>query len=79
MTDPAPALALQFLDWLALRPRRYGEVMEAWRTSCPRLPVWETVVEQGLVRVDRTAHAAMADCPVVLTEAGRNALASVAG
>jgi hypothetical protein len=45
--------------------------MEAWRTSCPRLPVWEMAVEQGLVCIDRPPRTAMADCPVVLTPAGR--------
>jgi hypothetical protein len=42
-------LILDLLDWLALRPRPYGEVMEVWRTSCPRLPVWEDAVDGGLV------------------------------
>jgi len=24
-------------------------VIEAWRTSCPRLPVWEEAAERGLI------------------------------
>ena len=32
-------LVLDFLDWLAAGPRPYAEVMEAWRTSCPRLSI----------------------------------------
>ena len=36
------------LAWLAA-PRPYGEVMEAWRTSCPRLTIWEDAVDAGLV------------------------------
>ncbi len=48
--DPSiDPLILDFLDWLAPEPRPYAEVMEAWRTSCPRLPVWEDAVERGLV------------------------------
>ena len=35
------ALVLDLLSWLAARERTYGEVTEAWRTSCPKLPVWE--------------------------------------
>jgi hypothetical protein len=43
------ALIVDFVAWLARRPRPYDEVMEAWRTSCPRLTVWEDAVEQRLV------------------------------
>ncbi len=40
MADTVEALILDLLDWLAVRDRTYEEVMEAWRTSCPRcLPV----------------------------------------
>lgn len=43
------ALLLDLLEWLAVKPRRYDEVMVGWRTSCPRLPVWEDAVDLGLV------------------------------
>ncbi len=43
------ALILDLLQWLATRQRSYEEVMEAWRTSCPRLPVWEDANDRGLV------------------------------
>jgi hypothetical protein len=56
----------QLLAWVAKRSRTYGETIEAWKTSCPRLSVWEDAVIDGLVRVDRGA--------VVLTNAGRSAL-----
>ena len=49
---PNPTLApliLDLLDWLAAAPRPYAEVMDVWRTSCPRLTVWEDAVEAGLV------------------------------
>jgi hypothetical protein len=45
------ALVLELLTWLAARPRSYGETMEAWRTSCPRMPVWEDATTNGLVIV----------------------------
>jgi hypothetical protein len=49
-TDPSThSLILDFLDWLAAEPRAYAEVMEVWRTSCPRLPIWEDAVDAGLV------------------------------
>ena len=50
MTDTVvEALILDLLEWLAVRERSYPEVMEAWRTSCPRLPVWEDASDRGLV------------------------------
>jgi hypothetical protein len=42
---------IQFLSWVADRPRSYAETMDAWRTSCPRLSVWEDAVIADLVRL----------------------------
>jgi hypothetical protein len=47
---PSPAL-LELLSWVAARPRTYGETMEAWRTSCPRMSTWEDATLGGLVEV----------------------------
>ncbi|HET7524286.1 MAG TPA: hypothetical protein VFJ79_09110 [Acidimicrobiales bacterium] len=49
MTDPVDDLVLDLLEWLAPLPRPYTEVMEAWRTSCPRLTVWEDANESGFL------------------------------
>jgi hypothetical protein len=49
MSDILTPLTVDFLAWLAPAPRPYAEVMEAWRTSCPRLTVWEDVLEAGFV------------------------------
>jgi hypothetical protein len=46
------ALVLDLLEWLAARDRSYEEVMDAWRTSCPKLPVWEDANDRGLVMRD---------------------------
>ena len=43
------SLVLDLVEWVAATPRPYGEVMDAWRTSCPRLTVWEDAVDNGLV------------------------------
>ena len=32
----------------------YDEVMEAWRTSCPRLTVWEDAVDRSFVQHARS-------------------------
>ncbi len=43
------SLILDLLEWIAKQERTYEEVMDAWRTSCPRLPVWEDAYDRGLV------------------------------
>ena len=49
MPDTVEPLVLDLLEWIGREPRRYSEVIEAWRTSCPRLPVWEEANSRGLV------------------------------
>jgi D-3-phosphoglycerate dehydrogenase len=49
MADPVDALILDLLEWIGVTPRPYVEVIDAWRTSCPRLPVWEEANVRGLV------------------------------
>lgn len=43
------ALIVDLLEWLATHDRTYQEVIELWRTSCPRLPVWEDAKDRGFV------------------------------
>jgi hypothetical protein len=69
-----PALTLQLLAWIAARPRTYGETMEAWRTTCPRLTIWEDAVSDGLVTVDGADS--MQDGRVLVTDSGRALLAA---
>jgi hypothetical protein len=47
--DAVESLVLDLLEWVARSERSYDEVMDAWRTSCPRFPVWENANERGLV------------------------------
>ena len=54
MSDPVPSLVLDLLEWVGTEPRPYAEVIEVWRTSCPRLPVWETANEQGFLEHSHT-------------------------
>jgi hypothetical protein len=49
MSDILTPLILDFLAWLEATPRSYAEVMDVWRTSCPRLTIWEDAVDAGLV------------------------------
>jgi hypothetical protein len=70
MTDTLVPLILDFLEWIAAGPRPYSEVMDAWRTSCPRLTVWEDVLEQGFVIRRCDGNELLVD----LTPRGRNFL-----
>jgi hypothetical protein len=42
-------LIVDLVRWLASQERTYEEAMAAWRTSCPRLPVWEDATDRGLI------------------------------
>ncbi len=63
------ALTLQLISWVSDRPRTYGEVMEAWTTTCPRMPIWEDAVRDGLVRVEGEGR--MRERVVAVTPRGR--------
>ncbi len=72
MNDIVGALMLDLVEWLQRRPRSYAEAMEAWRTSCPRLTVWEDAMEQGLI----ACVAQGSELRVVATPHGRERLAA---
>ena len=65
------ALILELLDWIGPDPRPYTEVIEAWRTSCPRLPVWEEANERGFLE---RHHAAGRGACVFVSTLGREFL-----
>ena len=54
-SDPIEALVLDLLEWLGPEARPYADVMDAWRTSCPSLTVWEDANERGFVACRREA------------------------
>ncbi len=66
-TVTAPTAEL--LMWIAQQSRSYAETIEAWKTSCPRLAVWEDALADDLVRIDRGC--------VLLTAAGRELLTTL--
>jgi len=71
MTDTLDPLICDFLAWIATEPKPYSEVMAAWRTSCPRLTVWEDAVDRGfVVRQRRDGRGMLID----LTPLGRRFL-----
>jgi hypothetical protein len=71
MQHPPSALTLQFLAWIDHRPRTYAEAMEAWRSTCPRLSIWEDAVLDGLIRFEIEAGRPRNDAIVMLTSQGR--------
>ena len=68
MSASPPLIMIQFLQWVADRPRCREDVMEAWRSSCPRFPVWEDARADGLVS---QVGGAEGQHRVELTERGR--------
>ena len=73
MADILTPLTIDFLAWLARAPRTYADVMDAWRTSCPRLTIWEDAIDDGLI-----AHKHTSGQPalIVLTARGEALLAT---
>ena len=71
------SLVLDLVRWIAERPRSYEEVMDAWRTSCPRLTIWEDAVDAGLVSTQ--FNQASAGRSVCVTKAGEKFLRESGG
>jgi hypothetical protein len=49
MSDILDPLIFDLVEWVARRPRPYAEAIDAWRTSCPRLTVWEDAFDRGFI------------------------------
>jgi hypothetical protein len=60
------SLILDLLDWIAACDRSYEEVIDAWRTSCPKLPVWEDANNRGLVM----RQVVNGECLIKITSSG---------
>ena len=71
MADTIDALILELLEWIGPKPRAYSETIEAWRTSCPRLPVWEEAQARGFIE---RQHEPGTEAMVSVTALGREFL-----
>jgi hypothetical protein len=71
MADTADALVLDFVEWIAREPRLYSEVIATWRTSCPRLTIWEDAADGGYVTRETIAGFGLV---VMVTEDGEKLL-----
>ena len=67
MTDAPNPLVLDLVEWIATEPRPYADVLDRWRTSCPRLTVWEDALDRGFVK---RVPAAEQGAQVIVTETG---------
>lgn len=79
MSTTLEPLILDFLEWLAAEPRPEREAMDAWRTSCPRLTVWEDSMDRGFVerrrdQAARTTYVYPTVCGLAYLAAHRPAL-----
>ncbi len=72
MASEAKLLTVQFLQWVAVRPRSYAEVRDTWSSTCPLNCAWEDAISDDLVE-------RIADGRLVLSERGRARLAEAAG
>ncbi len=72
MASEAKLLTVQFLQWLAVRPRSYAEVRDAWSSTCPLNCAWEDAISDDLVQRSPDGH-------LVLSERGRARLNEAAG
>ena len=71
MPDTLDPLILDLLEWIGSSQKPYAEVMDAWKTSCPRLTVWEDANELGYIARQGNS--------VALSPAGKQHLASHRG
>lgn len=74
MAESLENLVLEFLAWVAERPRSYEEAMDAWQSHCPRQTIWEDAIIDGLIQIE-----ALTDSPVsrvTLTQTGETRLRS---
>ena len=77
MADPVETLIFDLLEWIGTQSRPYAEVIDAWRTSCPRLPIWEEANSRGFIaytHVDgEPARVLVSDAGIAHLRAHRNA------
>jgi hypothetical protein len=71
MPEAADPLVLDFVEWIAREPRAYSEVIGAWKSSCPRLTIWEDAADRGYVTRETIAGFGIV---VTVTEDGERLL-----
>ena len=69
MGESTNLLMLEFLSWVADRPRTYDDAMEAWQSHCPRQTIWEDAMIDGLIQIGRDDGIRNSD--IILTQRGK--------
>ena len=69
MGESTNLLMLEFLSWVADRPRTYDDAMEAWQSHCPRQTIWEDAMIEGLIQIGRDDDIRNSD--ITLTHRGK--------
>ena len=72
MASEAKLLTIEFLKWVAARPRNVTEARQAWSSTCPLNCAWEDALTDDLV-----AHGPAGR--LELTPAGRACLHAAVG
>lgn len=71
MSCSADPLVLDFVEWIAREPRSHAEVLATWKTSCPRLTIFEDASEHGYVTRETRAGVGLV---IAVTEPGKQLL-----
>jgi hypothetical protein len=71
MSETADPLVLDFVEWIAREPRAYADVVATWKTSCPRLTIWEDAADRGFVARETRPGAGLI---IAVTSDGENFL-----
>jgi hypothetical protein len=73
MTLQNQSLILDLIEWIGEAPQPYTKVLAAWRTSCPRLTIWEDAIDAGFIAHQPADHGPSTVC---VTAAGLAFLAA---
>jgi hypothetical protein len=49
MASEAKLLTIEFLKWVAARPRSVAEARQAWSSTCPLNCAWEDAISEDLI------------------------------
>lgn len=50
------SLIVNFIEWLSSRQRTYDDVIDAWRTLCPRLAMQDEANSGGTMTIVEVAY-----------------------
>lgn len=71
MSCNADPLVLDFVEWVAREPRAHAEVISTWKSSCPRLTIWEDAADRGYVARETVPGLGLV---IAVTESGERLL-----